>query len=196
MVARCLIPAIPASTPIILKSQAPAAARARFFKNRHSKSTSLFCAIFIPTWLRFGFQNWSFFLILGFPRCFQNCIVFRTDCSSILAPFWRPTWRHLGSQDTLKSEKMASKNYHVASQERFGIQPCFWRPFRNVLASILGGSELNFRRFLKDFFELPGLLWECFQLLLLPKLLARFSSVLAKSAPKGIQELAEDRAEE
>ena len=41
----------------ITKNPAPAAARARFLKNRPSTSTLIFDLILVPTWLHFGAQN-------------------------------------------------------------------------------------------------------------------------------------------
>ena len=40
----------------IMKNRAPAAARARFLRNRHSKLTSIFDPMLVPTWLHFGIQ--------------------------------------------------------------------------------------------------------------------------------------------
>ena len=110
------------------------------------------------------FENWA-------SKRLSNFIVFLIhfviDVGSVLALSWPPTWIHLKGQDNLKSEKLASDKSSAAPQERLWIQPCFWRPFKNLLASMFGGSGLDCQRVWDDFFELPGLLWTCFRLLLL-----------------------------
>ena len=114
-------------------------------------------------------------------------MLFYIDFLSILAPSWLPTWGHLGSQDASKSEKMAPKNY-------------LWEPRRSkirsraFLASILGGSGLDFRRFLDDFWSFLAYFGHVFGC----SFLSWFSLFLVRSSTnfaKKIQELAEDKAE-
>ena len=78
-------------------------------------------------------------------------MVFGIDFLSILAPSWLPTWGHLGGKDGSKFEKREPQVRGGASQERFLIRLCFWTSSKSVLASILGGSGLDFLRFLDDF---------------------------------------------
>ena len=87
----------------------------------------------------------------GLPRGLQNFIVFCIDFLSILAPSWPPTWVHLESQDDSKFEKLVPKLCGGASLERFCIRSCLWTSFKSVLASIFGGSGLDFLRLLDDF---------------------------------------------
>ena len=70
-----------------------------------------------------------------------------------MAPSWPPTWGHLGSQDASKSEKMGFWTCMGAPPFWLLIRSCFGRPFKSLLASILGGSGLDFRRFLDDFWS-------------------------------------------
>ena len=67
-----------------------------------------------------------------------------------MGPSWPPTWAHLGAQDGPKSEKMGFQNFWVAPPCSFVIRSSFRTSFKTVLASILGGSGLDFRRFLDD----------------------------------------------
>ena len=121
-------------------------------------------------------------------------MLFCIDFFGILAPSWPPTWGHLGSQDGSKSEKMAPKNFWGASLFRVLVRTCFWRPFKSLLASILGGSGLDFRWFLDDFLSFLAYFGHVFACSFLPW----FSVFLVRSSAnfaKKIQELAEDKAE-
>ena len=111
---------------------------------------------------------------------------------------------------------MAPKNFCVAPLFRVLIRTCFWRPFKSLLASILGGVRARFSMIFGWFLELLGLLWACFRPLLLGGLrpprpprswhgfrrswwglqptLPRKSKNLPRTKPR-IQEPAEDKAE-
>ena len=100
---------------------------------------------------------------------------------------------------------MAPKNYRVAPQERLWIRTCFWRPFKSLLASILGGGQASM---FDDFWMIFGTSWltlamfsaalsclgfRCSWLGLQPTL-PRKSKNLPRTKPR-IQEPAEDKAE-
>ena len=76
--------------PQILKNRAPAAARARFLRNRNFKLTSIFDSILVLTWPHFGTKNPSKSVQKPIPRVLKKWSIF----SSI---FW-PSWHHFGTQ--------------------------------------------------------------------------------------------------
>ena len=59
-----------------------------------------------------------------------------------LGPFWEPR--------SLEIRKMPRKNSGDATQERLRTRFCFLAPLGALLASIFGGSGLDFWRFLED----------------------------------------------
>ena len=125
----------------------------------------------------------------------------------VWAPFWPPTWGHLGAQDGFKLEKRRLKNFDVAHQERFEMRPCFSTPSWAVLAPFwpptwrhFGPSWLRFGPSWLRF----GPSWLCLGSVLASK--PGFGSVLGRlvfvglgkffsQVAKRIQELAEDKAE-
>ena len=86
----------PILDPQILKNRAPAAARARFSKNRSSKLISIFDPMLVPTWLHFGSQNRPKSTKNPISKGIEKLIDFCIDFWSFLAPFWKPSWGHLG----------------------------------------------------------------------------------------------------
>ena len=116
----------------------------------HNLETS---SILVPTWLHVGLPKSKIFRFLEVPRGLQHLIIFCMNCLSILGPSWPPTWVLFGSQDCSKSEKMNPKNLDGASPRALLIRCSFRTSFKTVLASILGGSGLDFRRFLDDLFS-------------------------------------------
>ena len=74
----------------IMKNRAPAAARARFLRNRHFKLTSIFDSILVLTWPHFGTKNPPKSVQKPIPRVSKKLSIF----SSI---FW-PSWHHFGTQ--------------------------------------------------------------------------------------------------
>ena len=67
-----------------------------FLKNRHSKFTSIFDPILVPTWLHFGTKNRPNFAHKSTPRGIKKTIDFCIDFLSIFDRFWSPTWGHVG----------------------------------------------------------------------------------------------------
>ena len=84
-------------------------------------------------------------------RCF---IAFGSVLASNLEPSWEPR-QH-------KIWKKGFKNICGMFQEPFLRRPCFGTPFWGLLASILGGSWLDFLRFFADISSLLGRLWAMF----------------------------------
>ena len=80
---------------------------------------------------------------------------FFIDFGSVLASNMGPSWGPRRS----KFEKMASKTRRAAPKEQFLIRSCFWTSFKTILALILAGSRLDFRRFLDDFWRLLAYFW-------------------------------------
>ena len=128
-----------------------------FLKNRLSKITSISASILVPTCLHVGLQNRRFSEIMAFQEGFKISSFLGIAFLSILGPSWPPTWSHLGGQDGSKSEKMGFQKFWGAPPCWFLIRHCFWTSFKKVLASILGGSGLDFWMFLEDFWRLLGL---------------------------------------
>ena len=67
-----------------------------FQKHRLSKLGSIFDAILVPTWLHFAFPNPPKSFKNPTPRAIKILIDFCFDFLSILAPFWGPSWSHVG----------------------------------------------------------------------------------------------------
>ena len=67
-----------------------------FSKQRLSKLGSIFDAILVPTWLHFAFPNQPKSFKNPTPRAIKILIDFCFDFFSILAPFWEPSWSHVG----------------------------------------------------------------------------------------------------
>ena len=145
-----------------------------FSKQRLSKITSISASILVPTCLHVGLQNRRFFKIMAFQEAFKISSFFASIFLSILAPSWPPTWGHLGGQDGSKFEKMAPKIWDATPQEGSGYEPAFEDRSRASWPRFWGGSGLDFRRFLDDFWnflayfghvfgflKVSGLLWAC-----------------------------------
>ena len=124
-----------------------------FSKTRLSKITLISASILVPTCLHVGLQNRRFSEIMAFQEAFKISSFWGIDFLSILGTSWPPTWNHLGGQDGLKFEKMGFKKFSGAPPCWFLIRHCFWTSFKKVLASILGGSGLDFWRFFDDFWS-------------------------------------------
>ena len=67
-----------------------------FSKQRLSKLGSIFDAILVPTWLHFAFPNQPKSFKNPTPRAIKILIDLCFDFFSILAPFWGPSWSHVG----------------------------------------------------------------------------------------------------
>ena len=58
--------------------------------------TWIFGSILVPTWLHFTLPNPPKFCKNPIPRAIKILIDFCFDFFSILAPFWGPSWSHVG----------------------------------------------------------------------------------------------------
>ena len=67
-----------------------------FSKKRLSKLGSIWDAILMPTWLHFAFPNPPKSFKNTTRRGIQILVAFGFDFFSILAPFWEPSWSHVG----------------------------------------------------------------------------------------------------
>ena len=99
----------PTLDPRISKNRAPAAGRARFYKNRLSKLTSIFDPILDVTLPHFGIQNPPKSFQKSTPRAIKKLINFGIDFYWVLAPFWGPSWSHVGQLSRPKTAQEASK---------------------------------------------------------------------------------------
>ena len=84
------------------KNRAPAARRARFYKNRLSKLTLIFDPILVPTWLHFGIQNPLKSTQKSIPRGIRKMIDFCID----VWPSWLQFGNQVGAMLATFSEKM------------------------------------------------------------------------------------------
>ena len=71
-------------------------AKCDFLKRRLSELTSIFDPILVPTWLDFGTQNPPKSTQKSIPRGIKKMMHFCIDFWAILAPFWDPSWGHVG----------------------------------------------------------------------------------------------------
>ena len=75
--------------PLFLKIQG-------FLKNRLSMLTSSFDPILVLTWLHFWHKKSMKIFLKIDPKRHQKMIDFGIDFLAILAPFWEPSWGHVG----------------------------------------------------------------------------------------------------
>ena len=80
-----------------------------FLKNRLSKLTSIFDPILDSTLLHVGIQHPPKCFQKSIPRGIKKLINFGIDFYLILAPFWEPSWSHVGHLSRPKTAQEASK---------------------------------------------------------------------------------------
>ena len=123
-----------------MKNRAPAAARARFLKNRPSKLISIFDSILVPTCFYFGTQNPPISVQKLIPRGIEKMIDFWIDFLAILAPFWEPIWSS-SCQKSVRGSVRGKRRYgkndprcHPGGPETISRRPknvnlaLFWHP--------------------------------------------------------------------
>ena len=136
------------------------------------KMRSILDAILVPTWLHFPSPNPPKSSQKLIPRGVWFLIDFSFEFLSILAPFWEPSWSHVGqlfraktAKEASKTPQKASKKSQDASQDAFGCQnpprppPAldvdqFLIDFLSIFDRFLADFWLIFGRFLIDFWSI------------------------------------------
>ena len=76
----------------------------------------------VPTWLHFGSQNPAKSIPKSIPRGINKIIDFWINIGTILAPFWEPTWGHVGAQDGPRAAQEPPKRHPRGVQEAPGTR--------------------------------------------------------------------------
>ena len=114
----------------------------------------------MPTWLHFPSKNPPKSFKNPIPRGIQKLIDFCFDFWSIWAPFWEPSWSHVGHQDAPKTPQDAPKTPPGgppdAPKTPRGSQEAPRRPPGGPTRATLMDFGWIFHRFLEDVWSILG----------------------------------------
>ena len=120
--------------------------------------TWIFGSILVPTWLHFTFPNPPKSFKNPTPRAIKILIDFCFDFFSILAPFWGPSWSHVGHLFRAKTPQDAPRTTSKDAPRRPKTPPRRPQGAQNPpQTTILEGFWGHFRRFWEDFWKTFGL---------------------------------------